>query len=326
MNAAHSNLRLLNLSRAERQVRLGSGGGGAEAAPMSQAEAAIVSLLQRGLEAPKVAAPATDSKPDPAARPAAEATAGPQAGPAAAPKSPTIGLSDTTMFRTRRVALEEARRDRERILPPCAIGSQGGAYKMLRTQVMRRLQELKANTLAVFSAAKGDGKTLTAINLAIAIAADRGHTALLVDLDLRNPSVHERLGLEPKVGFEDCLETGSALRSAMVKLEGYDRLTILPCRGRIEQSSELINSARMTDLMHELRTRYTNRILIFDLPPVLLADDALAFSHHVQAGLMVVAEGKTARADVTRSLGLLRNLTVVGTVLNRSRGSVGAYY
>jgi Mrp family chromosome partitioning ATPase len=82
----------------------------------------------------------------------------------------------------------------------------------------------------------------------------------------------------------------------------------------------------MEALMQELRTRYHDRILIFDLPPVLLADDALAFSRHVQAGLFVVAEGKTAREGVTRSLSLLKDLPMVGTVLNRSEESVDAYY
>lgn len=334
MNAVESNLRLINLERAERKVRQG---GGAGAAPVSAAEAAINGLLQRGLE-PAPAARINGAERKPAEPKAAEPKlaepklAEPQAPPflaarrtAAAPAG-IIGPRDASGLRTRQVALDESLRDRERILPPGAVGSQAGAYKMLRTQVLRRLQELNANSLAVFSAGKGDGKTLTAINLAITIAADRGHTALLVDLDLRNPSVHERLGLKPKYGLEECLENGCPLREAMIKLEAYERLTILPCRARIEQSSELINSSRMAELIQELRTRYSNRILIFDLPPVLLADDALVFSRHVQAGLFVVAEGKTARDDVTRSRDLLRNLPIVGTVLNDSRESAGACY
>lgn len=237
-----------------------------------------------------------------------------------------VGLNDTMVFRHRVIQVGEARRERERLLAPGATSTGGASYKLLRTQVIRRLEELGANTLAVLGALPGDGKTLTAINLAIAIAADEGHTALLVDLDLRRPSIHQRLGFEPELGIDDCLERGRPVYEAMVKLAGYPRLTVLPARGRVEHSSELLATERTVELMRELRTRYANRYLIFDLPPVLLADDALVFSRHVQAGLFVVAEGKTAREDVARSLNLLRNLPIVGTVLNNSRDSTGAYY
>jgi len=237
------------------------------------------------------------------------------------------GFADTAAFSRRVVTLSEDRRESERILPPGAVlGVTGGAYKMLRTQVLRRLKELGANTLAVLSSSNGEGKTLSAINLAIAIAADPGHTALLVDLDLRNPSVHRRLGFEPEVGIDDCVEKRRPLHDAMVKIAGYDRLTVLPARERVELSSELVATQRLADLVHELRDRYPNRIVIFDLPPVLLADDALAFIPLVQAGLFVVAEGQTLRDDITRSMELLRELPVIGTVLNRSEDCAGAYY
>jgi protein-tyrosine kinase len=237
-----------------------------------------------------------------------------------------IGFTDTIVFQHRVIAIDEQQRERERILEAGAAGAPGGPYKMLRTQVLRRLSQINANTLAVLSASNGEGKTLTAINLAIAVAADLGHTALLVDLDLRNPSIARRLGFEPTSGIEDCLQNRRPVYEAMVKVAGYERLTVLPARVAVEQSSELLATQRMADLMQELRTRYFNRVLIFDLPPVLLADDALAFSRHVQAGLFVVAEGRSAREGVTRSLVLLDKLPIIGTVLNRSRESVGAYY
>jgi Mrp family chromosome partitioning ATPase len=237
-----------------------------------------------------------------------------------------VGLSDTAVFKHRVIELDSKRMDDERILPPGATGDGGYPYKMLRTQVMRRMQELGTNTLAVLGASKGDGKTLTSINLAIAIAADLGHNALLVDLDLRNPSVHRRLGFEPDVGIDDCLLSRRPVWEAMVKVQGYYRLTILPARCATTQSSELIAGRGMADLIGELKTRYQNRILIFDLPPVLVADDALALSRHVQAGLFVVAEGRTSREDVKRSLVLLKDMRIVGTVLNRSRErAVSAY-
>jgi protein-tyrosine kinase len=224
------------------------------------------------------------------------------------------------------VSLQERQRESERILAPGAPEPTGGPYKMLRTQVLRRLSQINANTLAVLSAGKGEGKTLTAINLAIAVAADARHTALLVDLDLRNPSVAQRLGFVPEVGIEECLQGRRPVYEAMVKIAGYDRLTVLPARARVEQSSELLAAQRTGELMQELRARYPNRILIVDLPPVLLADDALAFSRHVQAGMLVVAEYVSGREGVKRSLTLLDKLPIVGTVLNRSRERVETYY
>jgi protein-tyrosine kinase len=237
-----------------------------------------------------------------------------------------VGLTDTIVFQHPVVELTEQRRERERILSPGAPGPSGGPYKMLRTQVLRRLASINANTLAILSASTGEGKTLTAINLAIAIAADLGQTALLVDLDLRSPSIHQRLGIEPKVGIDDCLQRRRPIYEAMVKVAGYERLTVLPARERVEQSSELLSAPRTAEVIQELRTRYFNRVIIFDLPPVLLADDALAFSKYVQAGLFVVAERKTERRGLTRSLLLLDKLPIIGTVLNQSQEGVGSYY
>lgn len=216
--------------------------------------------------------------------------------------------------------------EREKILPPGAGGKHGPAYKMLRTQVLQRLDKLGANTLAVIGAMPGSGKTLTAINLAIAIAAEYGRTALLVDFDFRNPSINKRLGLAASVGIEDCLQLRTPIARCMTKLEGYPRLTILPARERLADSSELLGAEHTIEVMLEMRSRYANRVIIFDLPPVLLADDALAFAKYVQAGLVVVAEGQTQRQDLTRAMRLLQDLTIVGTVLNGSREPAPAPY
>ncbi len=233
--------------------------------------------------------------------------------------------AQTATFFAPIVQLDEARMEREHILPPNAGGENGAAYKLLRTQVLRRLDQLQANTLAVISPAAAAGKTLTAINLAIAIAADQRRTALLVDMDLRNPSVHRRLGIEPRLGIEDCLQDGRPVEEAILRVAGYERLALLPARAMVEHSSELLTSERAARLVAELRARYANRVIIFDLPPILLTDDALAFSRSVQAGLMVVGEGRTQRDDLMRSMELLRDLPIVGSVLNGSREPQDAY-
>lgn len=234
--------------------------------------------------------------------------------------------AQTATFRAPIVELDPRQLEREHVLPPSAGGECGGPYKLLRTQVLRRLDQMEANTLAVLSPNAEAGKTLTAINLAIAIAAEHGRTALLVDMDLRNPSVYRRLGFEPQLGIEDCLQSDRPVQDAILRVAGYERLALLPARAPVEHSSELLTSQRATRLVAELRARYANRIILFDLPPVLQADDALAFSKTSQAGLMVVGEGRTQRDDLERSMELLRDLTLVGTVLNGSREPASAPY
>jgi protein-tyrosine kinase len=235
------------------------------------------------------------------------------------PRSVDVDFTDTLKFSSPLLQLSEQDREAARILPPGASGPHGAAYKMLRTQVLRRLDQLGANSLGVMSAQSGEGKTLTAINLAIAIAADPARTVLLVDFDLRNPNIHRRFGYQPTVGVEDCLRLRRPMQEAMFKVGGYERLTILPARERVEHSSELLMSSATADAVNEMRTRYANRVIIFDLPPVLQADDALAFAGYLQAGLLVIGEGKASRDDVTRTFQLLHELPFVGTVLNGSR-------
>ncbi len=240
--------------------------------------------------------------------------------------APAVEFTDTVIFQSPVIRSDPAVLEQSRILPPGAGGPHGAPYKLLRTQVLKRLDHLKVNTLAVISPCSADGKTVTAINLAIAIAAGGDRTALLVDLDLRNPTIHKRFGFEPEVGLEECLQERRPVQEAMVKIAGYDRLTVLPTRHRIEQSSELLGVQRTIEVVGEMRMRYANRIVIFDLPPVLLADDALAFSHEMQAALLVVGEGRTRREDVARTLELLHDTPVIGTALNGSREKSRTYY
>jgi Mrp family chromosome partitioning ATPase len=106
---------------------------------------------------------------------------------------------------------------------------------------------------------------------------------------------------------------------------GFDRLVVLPARAAMENSSEALAGRRSRDLVAELRSRYPDRILLFDLPPILEADDALAFAPLVECGLVVVAEGSTRREDLLRCMELLRKTPIVGTVLNLATDTTSAY-
>ncbi|MFI4914506.1 MAG: CpsD/CapB family tyrosine-protein kinase [Steroidobacterales bacterium] len=225
--------------------------------------------------------------------------------------APVVTYTRTRVFEANAELLE-----RNRILPPQDRSAAGHAIRMLRTQLLQRMQEHGFRTLAVLSPADGDGKTTTAINLAISMAADRRHTALLVDLDLHRPGIAGRFGLVPEAGVDDVFAGEAPIERALYHPEGLERLVLLPARAPMAGSSETLAGPRARDLVRELKSRYPDRVIIFDLPPVLAADDAVAFSPLIDCAILVVAEARTQREDVGPCLTLLRQTPVLGTVLN----------
>jgi protein-tyrosine kinase len=215
--------------------------------------------------------------------------------------------------------------ERNRIMNPDAGEPAAVAYRMLRTQVLQRLDAHAWRSLAIFSAGAEDGKTTTAINLAVSLASDRSHTVLLVDFDFKHPTLAARLGLAPEFGADDVLTGQAALEDCLYHPEGFDRLVILPTRAPLSNSSEVLAGPRNRDLVAELRARYPERVIIFDLPPVLQADDALSFAPLVECGLVVAAEGRTRRNDLVRTVELLNKTPLVGTVLNRATDAPSGY-
>lgn len=199
------------------------------------------------------------------------------------------------------------------------------AYKMLRTHVLRLLNDSGWTSLAVTSPGPGEGKTLTAVNLAVSIAKEINYTVLLVDLDLTHPSVHRFFDYEPENAIVDYVTSNIAL-SDILFTPGIERLVVLPGRRAVENTSEMLSSPRMVNLVDELKRRYQRRIVIFDLPPILSTEDALVFSQYVDAALLVVEEGKTRKSDVNRAMEHLQATNVLGTVLNKSAERIAGYY
>ena len=215
--------------------------------------------------------------------------------------------------------------EKNRIIAAGSADPAAAAYRLLRTQVLQRMEKNGWRSLAILSPGNAAGKTTTAINLAISLANDQMHTVLLVDFDLKRPTIAKRLGIVPETGSDDVLRGSARVADCLHHPKGFDRLVVLPARDCLEQSSEALAGPSCRQLVEELRNRYPDRIIIFDLPPILGADDALAFSPLVECGLIVVAEGSTQRDDVLRSMELMRNLPIVGTVLNRAHDVTSAY-
>jgi protein-tyrosine kinase len=192
------------------------------------------------------------------------------------------------------------------------------AFRMLRTQVIQRMNENAWSSLAILSPGENDGKTTAAVNLAVSLAADHQHTVLLVDCDLRRPAIAPLFGLDVRHGIDDILKGDADLSQCLVHPEPFERLVLLPARNAMANSSEVLAGPKGRALVSDLRARYPDRIVIFDLPPVLVADDALAFLPMVECGLVVVAERATRRSDLLRCMELLRKTPIVGTVLNKA--------
>lgn len=245
--------------------------------------------------------------------------------PAAASVAPLLAKPHAVAT-TRTVRLSAEHLERHRVLHAGSDESVRRAYKMLRTQVLQRMRANNFQTLAVVSPGPADGKSLTAVNLAISIAQDPNHTALLVDLDLRRPSICGLFGHKAEHGVDDCLRSQEPLAQAFFRPEQYEKLVVLGARAPVEASSELLAGPETRAMIEEIRGRYADRIVLIDLPPVLVSDDALALTPAVDCVLLVAAEGHTRRDELVRSLEILRSTKVIGTVLNRSDEPAASVY
>ena len=233
--------------------------------------------------------------------------------PTAAARSAEISYTQT---RTTQVSAGMLRS--HRIIAGLPDGDFASSYRLLRTQVLQRLTENDWNVLAITSPGEDEGKTLTAINLAISLAMEVSYSVLLVDANLRHPSIHEHMNIPAGKGLSEYLLDDVPLPDLLVHPENLEQVVILPGGRPVQNSAELLNSPKMVQLVNELKTRYPSRIVIFDLPPVLSAADALAFAPYVDAALLVLEEGKTSQEDARRAVELLDCTNVIGTVLNKA--------
>jgi len=197
------------------------------------------------------------------------------------------------------------------------------AFKRIRTHVVQRMRETGSNTLGVASPRTGSGNTTVALNLAVHAAMEPDWTVLLVEADVNHPGLSKALGLGPLPGLTDFLRGNKPLEELLVD-PGLGRCILLPAGTPIPGSSEFIGSARMRDLVQEIKARYPDRIVIFDLPPLLDAADGIAVLPWVEALVLVVEEGTTAQEDVLRSAQLVGNEKLIGTVLNKSAAAVSS--
>jgi capsular exopolysaccharide synthesis family protein len=207
--------------------------------------------------------------------------------------------------------------EKKRVIAGMYNNPNSAVFRMLRTQVLKKMREKSFQTLAITSPTAGEGKSLIASNLAVAIAMELNQTVLLVDMDLRNPSVSEYFSLENQYGLKDYLETDLQIEEVLIN-PGIKRLVILPGKGRAEDSAELLSSPKMASLVSDVKNKYDSRIIIFDVPPVLQTDDVILSSSYFDSTLLVLEDGKNKEIEITKAIQLLEGHHLLGTVLNKS--------
>lgn len=189
-------------------------------------------------------------------------------------------------------------------------------FHMLRAKVLSEMRKNNWSTVAVTAPTPGAGKSLVAVNLAMSIAMEVNQTVLVVDMDLRQPSVHKYFSIEPEYGFQDYVENDIEIDKILIN-PGVERLSILPGRKRILNSSERLSSPKTRQLTEELKNRYDSRIIIYDLPPLLVSDDVLVFLPYVDCSLLVVESGKNTEPEIQESLEMTNIKPMLGIVLNK---------
>ena len=206
-------------------------------------------------------------------------------------------------------------------------------YRVIKRPILRNAQRntgaqiRNGNLIMVTSALPGEGKTFTAINLAISLAMEVDTTVLLVDGDVLHPSVPDLIGGSRSPGLLDLLTDDKLdVRDALVRTN-IDKLAIIPAGSRHRHATELLASAQMSRLLAELASFYSDRIIIFDSPPLLATTEARVLATNMGQIIMVVAAEATTQHVTKQALAAVENCEIVLMLLNKARKTdIGAYY
>ncbi len=175
------------------------------------------------------------------------------------------------------------------------------------------------NLIMVTSSVPGEGKTFSAVNLAMSLAMEKDQTVLLVDADVARPSLPNLLGLPACKGLLDVLDNKSLDLNQVLLRTNVEKLTILPSGNSHPHATELLASASMAKLLEELSARYSDRLIVFDSPPLLVTTEARVLATQMGQIIFIVHAESTLQADVKRALATIENCPVKMMVLNQAR-------
>ena len=256
----------------------------------------------------------------------------PLALPEIAALSATVPAPPKPSVASKCVDLDFEALERNGIVTPMAPRSRiADQYRVVKRPLIRNAMGkgtaaiAHGNLIMVTSALAGEGKSFTSLNLAISIAAELDNTVMLVDADVARPSILPMLGLPASRGLLDVLEDSAELSSVLLRTN-IDKLTILPSGTAHPRATELLASEAMRNLLNDIATRYADRIVIFDSPPLLLTTEARVLASHMGQVVVVVQAGKTLQSDVQSALATIDSCPVRMMLLNQAEaGSNGSY-
>lgn len=267
----------------------------------------------------------------------------PQVGVAAPPPPTSEAVQPPRKLRrggaaARTVEIDHARlREAGMIDPAAAAGGLAEEFRIIKRQLLLGTGErggidaAKRQIILVCSAQPGDGKTYCAANLALSMASEKDLEVLLVDGDFANPNIPSLFGFEAREGLMDAIADPDGDPNRFIHRTDIGGLSILPAGARVNNDTELLASARTSEVLRKLTADHKQRILIFDSPPTLAASPATVLATHAGQIMMVVRADRTTDTDLREALSLLSacdniSLMLNGTNLAVSGRRFGSYY
>lgn len=234
----------------------------------------------------------------------------------------------------RRIEIDFARLKAHGFVTPDAVGSQiAEEFRVIKRPIIRNAlgqggaKVKHGNLVMVTSALPSEGKTFTSLNLALSIATEVDSTVLLVDGDVAHPAIPSLLGAPHGPGLLDLLTSDKLDFADALLKTNIEKLSVLPAGTRHRRSTELLASEQMASLLREIASRYSDRIVIFDSPPLLATTEARVLAANMGQIVMVVAADNTSQHALNQALATIESCEIVMMVLNKaSRTDVGAYY
>jgi exopolysaccharide/PEP-CTERM locus tyrosine autokinase len=189
-------------------------------------------------------------------------------------------------------------------------------FRTLRSKILHPLDGTQIpRSILVTSAIPREGKSFVTANLGISIANGMDQHCLLVDCDLRQPTLAQSLGVNQNYGLVDYLRDQVNLAELITKTS-VQKLSILPSGSAPSNPAELLSSSRIQGFTDEVSNRYEDRIIIFDSPPVLLAAESLVLASQVDAIVLVIRQGQAKRAQIQKTVDIVDKDKILGIVFN----------
>jgi exopolysaccharide/PEP-CTERM locus tyrosine autokinase len=246
----------------------------------------------------------------------------------------TAGVQALPGKRSKQIEIDLPRLEAMGYITPEAPRSQiSSEFRVIKRPILNNVRGKsaapveRANLVMVTSSLPGEGKTFVAINLAMTIAMELDTTVLLVDADVSRPSVLNRLGLPTSRGLLDVLIDPTLDPADVMLRTNVPNLSLLPAGAPQGRATEFLSSDNMVRLVDELASRYSDRLIIFDTPPILPSTESRVLASHMGQVVVVVAAERTLQSSVHQTLAALDTCPVLLPLLNKiSRSEVGAHY